>query len=304
MSRRLLLLVALLFVAGAIVAYAQDCVPVPQPEKKFQAPVRGVRFSGRDVLLDKRTQRAITEFAVHRMISPNLVEQQLSNLAGAIAERTRIALRNEGYFKAEVDAKAMQIGGSGGQYDIEVLIRSPYGQYKLGDLSFTGAEYFPTQQLRDLFPIQRGEVFSGDKINQGLEALRRLYNSQGFVNSTPVPNVEFYDSAGVANLTVSVDEGKQFRVRSLDVLGTDLETKALLLDALALRTGDIYDSTAWERVLNDFPNAAKDPHPGMIKTTLDERNALIDVVLDLRPRPICNAVSSTGAPTLVDPRNL
>ena len=303
MSRRVLL-VALLFVAGRIVAHAQDCIPAPQSEKTFQAPVRGVSFSGRDLLLDRNTQSAIAEIALHRIISPNSVEQQMSNLEEEIGERTRIALQNEGYFKAEVESKAVKVGENPGQYHIEVLIRSPYGQYKLGDLRFTGAVYFPTQQLRDLFPIQQGEVFSGDKINHGLDALRRLYNSQGFVNSTPVPNVEFYDNAGVANLTVSVDEGKQFRVRSLDVLGTDLETRALLLDALALRPGDIYDSTAWERVLKDFPNAAKDPHPGMIKTTLDERNALIDVVLDLRPRPTCRGVASTGAPTLVDPRNL
>jgi hypothetical protein len=47
--------------------------------------------------------------------------------------------------------------------------------------------FFSGDELPGQFPVADGDIFDVDKIRKGLEDLRRLYVSQGFMNFTPVP---------------------------------------------------------------------------------------------------------------------
>lgn len=216
------------------------------------------------------------------------VEDEASSVAEEAAERVRAAYQNEGYFKVQVDGKAVRVPtDSLGRYDIVVRVLSAGEKYRLGDLKIVNAVQFAVPQLGDLFPIQRGEIFSREKIAAGLEALRRLYGSQGYINYTDVPETEIDDDNAVANLTINADEGKQFRLRSVEVLGVDAETKARVLSDLAMKPGDIYTAQLWERSLLKFGDVAQDPDPNIVNKRLDERNGWVDMVLDFRKRPTC-----------------
>lgn len=271
----------------ACVVGAQDCSTSPPPTARIKAPVHNFTFSGRDPLLDESTLDEIAHIALTRSVSPGSVEQDMQALADEVAERTRVALQNQGYFQAEVESQAIRLKDDSGQYSIHTMIRSPYTQYRLGDITFVNATYFPNQQLRDLIPLHAGEIFSRQKIEEGLANLRRLYGSQGFINYTGVPETHFDDKNASVYLTISVDQGKQFHVRSIDVLGVDPITKASLLDELSMRPGDLYNSQAWESVFLKFPNLFPNPNLDAIGKTLDERNGQVDVLLDLRKKTPC-----------------
>jgi len=215
-------------------------------------------------------------------------EDAASSVGEEAAERVRAAYQNEGYFKVQVDGKAVRVPtDSLVRYDIVVRVLSAGEQYRLGDLKIANAVQFPVPQLRDLFPMQRGEVFSREKIAAGLEALRLLYGSQGYINYTGVPETELDDDNAIANLTINADEGKQFRLRSVEVLGVDAETKARVLSDLAMKPGDIYTTKLWEHSLLKFGDVAQDPDPNIVDKRLDERNGWVDLVLDFRKRPTC-----------------
>ncbi|MGA8441390.1 MAG: POTRA domain-containing protein [Candidatus Sulfotelmatobacter sp.] len=75
--------------------------------------------------------------------------------------------------------------------------------------------------LRALFPINDGGIFSREKIAKGLENLRKAYGEQGYINFTSVPETRFDDDRKLIFLDIDVDEGKQFYVSSIGIVGAD-----------------------------------------------------------------------------------
>ena len=286
LQRLLHLLLAAL--SSVSVLQAQNCPPSVKAAATIKAPVRDVSFDGRTLLLGEDTQHEIARIALTKTVSPEAIENDMQALADEIAERTRMALQNGGYLRAQVETQAVKLDGESGQYSIRTAIRTPYTQFHLGDVSFANATYFPTQQLRDLVPLHEGEIFSREKIEKGLENLSRLYGSQGFINYTGVPETHFDDEDATINLTVNVDQGNQFRVHSINVLGVDSETKGALIDNLSLRPGDLYNSEAWEPVFHKFPDLFLNHNPDAITKQLDEHNGEVDIILDFRRRAPCS----------------
>jgi hypothetical protein len=87
-------------------------------------------------------------------------------------------------------------------------------RHRLAEIEFTGNSSFSGKRLRRQFPLRTGDVFDRDKIASGLEALRRLYASQGYIDCTFVPNTRLLSDAKV-DLIVSVEEGKHYRMGTL-----------------------------------------------------------------------------------------
>ena len=69
--------------------------------------------------------------------------------------------------------------------------------------------------LRQAFAIEHDDVFDTEKIQRGLDELRKLYASQGYINFVPVPNTYPNDQTGTVTLRVDIDEGKRFRIGNL-----------------------------------------------------------------------------------------
>lgn len=292
LNRLLFLLCSLALVSGL---RAQNCPAPAQPKEVVKTPIHDVSFSSRDEPLDPDEESAIAHIALHRVVRPDQVDQDVASIAEEAAERTRVALQNAGYFKAEVRSEATKLAGEDGQYRIAILILSSHAQYHLGDVNIVKATYFPTQQLRDLFPVQRGQIFSREKIAEGLEKLRILYNSQGFINMTAVPITQFDDDNGTADLTIDVDQGRQFRLRSVDVLGVDPQTKATLLAELSLKPGDVYSSETFMTWFRKFPSLFPNPNIEAIGKTLDEASGQVDALLDLRQNAQCSQAAVNAA---------
>jgi len=266
--------------------HGQQCARPVKIAQTLKAPIRQVTFLN-DELLSQDKEAEIVKRVRDNTIDSIAVAKGVSSIAEEAAEGARAAYQDDGYFKVEVKAKAVRAATDKHLYDIVIRILTVGKQYRLGDLNIANATSFQTQQLRDLFPIQRDEIFSREKLAAGLEALRRLYGSQGYINYTDVPVTEFDDDNAIANLTIDADEGKQFRLRSVEVLGVDAETKARVLSDLAVKPGDIYTAQLWERSLLKFGDVAQDPDPNIVNKRLDERNGWVDMVLDFRKRPPC-----------------
>ncbi len=264
----------------------QTCVPSLRPERSIKAPIHNVTFTN-DAIFPPEKEDEIAKRLREENVRPDALDKEVSSMAEEAAERARAAYQDMGYFKVQVDGKAVAVATNPPQYDITIQIRSVGKQYRLGDLSIVKAAAFPTQQLRDLFPIQRGEIFSREKVAKGLDELRRLYGTEGYINFTAVPDTEFDDASGNINLNIDVDEGKQFRVRSVEILGLDPGVEARVLGDIELKPGDTYSSEVWERSFMKFHDLAPNPDPNAVDKKLDERDGWVDVVLDFRKAPTC-----------------
>ena len=282
----LLVLFSSILIAGSL--SAQDCPSPAEAPKTGHAPIHDVTFLN-DGLLDQQTEASIARDVRLEMLPENasgeVSADAMSSIADEAAERVRAAYQDVGYFKVTVDGKAVRIAGDKPQYNIVVKIGPVGRQYRMGDIDFANVTVFPESQLRDLFSIERGDVFSRTKIAKGLEKLMKLYGSEGYINFTPLPNTAFDDASQTADLRIEVDEGKQFRLRNIQFLGADPETKAKILGEIGLTRGQIFDSEAWMRSLAatfDFGGSA---NPAGVDKRLDENAGMVDVVIDLRKPP-------------------
>ena len=133
-----------------------------------------------------------------------------------LEERVRAAFQQRGYFFAEVQnlrIKPLDVLANPKPVDLEVQVAE--GQrHRLAQIEFTGNRSFSVKRLRQQFPLKTGEVFDRDKIATGLEALRRLYASRGYVDSFFIPNTRVVPEARV-DLVLSVEEGKQYHMGAL-----------------------------------------------------------------------------------------
>ncbi|HYG99708.1 MAG TPA: POTRA domain-containing protein [Terriglobales bacterium] len=197
-------------------------------------------------------------------------------------------LQQRGYFRAKVSnlsIKMLDPLASVKPTKVEAEVNEG-PLYKLGELNFIGNHAFTTEELRAKFPFKAGQSFNSNKVRSGLEALRELYGSQGYVDVTPIPGAPVPDSGGTLALMISIDEGKQYRMGKLDIIGQS-QTADLLKTRWSMAEGAVFDMTYVDKFIEENKSLLpEDFQP--YKSVLYTRNCkeqTLSVVFLLESRP-------------------
>ena len=203
------------------------------------------------------------------------------------------AWQNLGYFRVKVAAEASSLGVDSSTERFLVTAHVDEGlQYHLGELQFVSTapgdmQPFPESQLRDAFPLHEGDLFNLDPIRKGIEALTKLYSSQGYIDFTATPEMKVDDKLQRISLVMYLDEQKQFRVGSTEILGLDHGVEARL--RLIIRVGEVFNPQPAYDFLKE--NQSLLP-PGVSLDDLQARRntktGIVDVAFDARPCPPIN----------------
>jgi outer membrane protein insertion porin family len=122
------------------------------------------------------------------------------------------------------------------------------------------------------------------KIAAGLENLRIAYGELGYINFTSVPDTTADDENKAVSLEMDLDEGKQFYVTSVNVLGLDEAARQELLKSFPIKRGQVYSSRLWEMSLLKYSSMFPDcPCRWYEPRHLDEHSGTVGVTLDFRP---------------------
>ena len=174
---------------------AQPAAPPPQD---------GVRIRGLSLVSDSLPhadrERVIRSLEGH------------AYLPSEFEERTRIGLRNLGYYYAQVeDAELTQVRDDKAGKSADVAIKVvPGAQYRLRFIEFKNETLFPPERLRSQFPIQQGDLFCASSMMYGLEKLKSLYHDRGYINFGAIPIPAIDESHRTVDLTIDIDEGKPY----------------------------------------------------------------------------------------------
>src|SRR6202043_1153727 len=142
---------------------------------------------------------------------------------------------------------------------------------------------------RSLFPLKDGDIFSREKIAKGIEALRKAYGENGYINFTPVPSTTFDDEKKLGFLEIDVDEGKQFYVRRIEFVGNTTTRDKVIRRELALEEGGVYNSRLWELSLLrlnqlSYFDQLKPDDPNVTDKKLDEKTGAVDLTLKVHEK--------------------
>jgi hypothetical protein len=192
-----------------------------------------------------------------------------------IGERIVGALRDLGYFKAV--AEEPKIFGE----DVTVTVK-PGAQYRVGEIRIKEANVFPSARLRSLFPLHSGDLFNATKFAEGLDNIRNLYATRGYVNLVAVPEAIVEEWRRRIDLVVEVDEGKPFNFGHLYLEGVEPYAGAgkALFDSWKPLVGKRYNSlelqhwlrtnhAAW-KVGSDAMRMDQDPNSLAVNVTLTQ----------------------------------
>ena len=166
-----------------------------------------------------------------------------------LGERIRAAFQDRGYFAVEVKSlgiKPRDPLGNPKPVALEAEV-SEGVQYKLAEITFVNAHAFTPEKLREQFPLQKGDLFERSKVASGLDSLRKLYGTTGFLEWMAVPETKLA-SDGTANLNISIQEGPQYHMGKLDIVA-DKEVASRLRGEWKLAEGDVYDQTYIDQYL-------------------------------------------------------
>jgi len=218
-------------------------------------------------------------------------------------ERVRAEYQNRGYFKVSVQEPKTEIHdtghtgphipllqpGAGKAVDITIPIEEG-DRYRLGSITFKNNKAFTNiAAMRELFPMKDGDIFSRDKVAKGLESLRKAYASQGYINFTSIPDTTFDEDKKLVNLTIDVDEGKQFKVRRIEFQGNTTTRDKVIRREIVLEEGQVYDQRLWELSLLrlnqlGYFEQLKPDDPNVTDRQLDEKNGYVDLTLKVREK--------------------
>jgi outer membrane protein insertion porin family len=166
-----------------------------------------------------------------------------------MGERVRASFQARGYFKAEVKSlrfKPRDPLGVPKPVTLEGDV-SEGPQYTLGEVTFVGNHAFAAKELRQQFPLKKGALTERDKIASGLESLRKLYATGGYLDFVAIPKTEFGSNATL-NLHLAIEEGPQYHMGKLDIVA-EKEPAARLRTEWKLAEGDVYDNTYIDKYL-------------------------------------------------------
>ena len=100
-------------------------------------------------------------------------------------------------------------------------------------LEVRGAEELYPSDLKKIVPVKEGDVFSLQKVGEGVEAIKRKYTEEGFFLA------EVWHRVGVVNMVTNtvdvfyvVDEGEHIPIAKINVLGTRHLDPEDILDSL------------------------------------------------------------------------
>lgn len=125
--------------------------------------------------------------------------------------------------------------------------------FRVGELKVEGNSIFSEQQILGIVGLKQGEVADGKRLRDAVyEDLKKVYGSQGFVLYDAEFDPEFKEGVGTAtegvvDIKITIDEGKQFRLRRLEFVGNTFTRDTVLRREFIVNEGDIYNQINLER---------------------------------------------------------
>jgi outer membrane translocation and assembly module TamA len=164
----------------------------------------------------------------------------LDGVASDLEERVRRAWREHGYFNVQVRGNTAILSSSPLENRIAVTFQVDEGQqYRLSGMTFKRNTAISEQSLHSLFAINDGDLFNVVQISNGLEKLSAAYGELGYLNATAIPATRINEENQTILLDVDIDEGKQFYVSNINILGLDEYGSQAVMNDFLLKPGDV-----------------------------------------------------------------
>ncbi len=156
--------------------------------------------------------------------------------------------REKGYFFARVNIDTH----SGQKNMVDVTIRIKEGEkVKIENIRFSGNKSFPDKELRGQMETRERSwysflddsgVYQKDILKLDMFRIEGFYHDHGFLRVKVLePRIDINKKSREVYITIPVEEGPQFRVKTLDFSGDDAVSPDEIQKSIQTKVGDIYN---------------------------------------------------------------
>jgi outer membrane protein insertion porin family len=226
-----------------------------------------IEIDGNSAFSDRAVIRAMKNLKPigipHSLLFENLFARTYdSTKLDEDSDRIRQFYQTRGYFTARVinhSEKVYEVNGRGikiplfnpkkpgKRVDITMVVHEGEQYHLRNNINFVGMKLFRTPDLigRQIFGMGAGDIFSTEKLQKGIENFRKLYGNFGYIDMVPSPDPQTVGNNQV-DLTVDVDEGKQFFVRRIDFQGNTTTRDKVIRREMLIDEGDLYSQQLFD----------------------------------------------------------
>jgi outer membrane protein insertion porin family len=182
------------------------------------AKIRQIQFVGNQVFSDSALAKQLTLRTPGMLTWYSKNDQYSKPKLQADLETLRSFYLNQGYLEFSIDSTQVSITPD--KQDIFITVNLTEGQkYRVSDVRLAGELIVPEQELRSLIRLQKGEIFSREKLTETTKLISDRLGNEGYafaaVNAVPDINRE----KGEAAFTLYVDAGRRVYVRRINIAG-------------------------------------------------------------------------------------
>lgn len=214
----------------------------------------------------------------------------------------RGAWQDQGYFNVKVSVKPKLLRRDSAGIHVSLAVHAEEAlQYKLGKIELRyagtpdpGADLPAPDELRKLIPLRDGEILNAEKIRQGLEEIRKLFGSKGYIDFTPEPLFDVNNAKRSISLVVELDTQQQYRVGDVRIFGLNPKLESILRSKL--KQGEPFNNQPVWEFYEEYKSVLP-PNPSFdAQLFRDMKNGTISMIFDFRTCAQIEALASRPDP--------
>jgi len=148
-------------------------------------------------------------------------------------------LQNQGYADARVNLQTKE--DERGR--LEIIISAVKGEvFHFGSIEIEGNELLDESQIRKVLLIKDGSTFSSEKLRDTAQNIKDLYGKDGYIEANVNYLLHLSHTKPTYDVVFQVEEGEQFRIGMIRVVGGVATNKNVILRESLLVPGEVFDS--------------------------------------------------------------
>ena len=162
------------------------------------------------------------------------------------AEMVVAFYRDQGYLQINVgqpNLKPIRDSKDGKERFMTLEIPISEGQrFRVAKFEFAGNDKVPADVMRPFFKMRTGDYYNEKRVREGFEKIREIYGSGGHFEMTPYP--EFVPEGDKVNVTIRINEGKQYFINRITFLGNTTTRDSVIRRELRLYENSVFNTEA------------------------------------------------------------
>jgi len=199
----------------------------------------------------------------------------------------------KGFYMAEVSYELKRNSPS----EVDVWFRiHENAKVEVRRVNFVGNHAIGDDELREVILTHEGNILSivtqagtyrEDVFQRDLLLLQAHYWDRGYVQvKVGTPLIELSPDKQSMYITISIDEGPQYRLGKIDIRGDLLESKEFFLKRVSVKPGEIFNRSKLSDDLQKLTDLYKDRGYAYVNaspaTPVDEKNLTVDVTFEIQ----------------------